>query len=79
MSYRNIPTTAYGVHIKIKEIRAFDQDSLKTRLQDIELQLAVERRKIASTGVSSKIVKVRNLKRTKARILTIMKERGVTK
>ena len=79
MSYRNIPVPNYGVLIKIKEIRVLNQDALKAQLQDLELQLSVERRKIASTGVSSKVVKVRDLKRTRARILTIMKEKGVTR
>ena len=55
-----------------------DGDGLKARLRDIELQLSVEKRKIASTGVSSKVVKVRELKRTRARIKTIMKEKGVS-
>jgi ribosomal protein L29 len=79
LSYRNIPVPNYGVLIKIKEIRVLNQDALKAQLQDLELQLSVERRKIASTGVSSKVVKVRDLKRTRARILTIMKEKGVTR
>jgi ribosomal protein L29 len=55
-----------------------NEDTLKSRLRDIELQLSVEKRKIASTGVSSKVIKVRELRRTRARIKTIMKEKGVS-
>ncbi|MCL5423908.1 MAG: 50S ribosomal protein L29 [Candidatus Marsarchaeota archaeon] len=43
---------------------------------ELALELAIERRNIAATGVSSKIIKVRSIRRTIARIQTILKERG---
>jgi ribosomal protein L29 len=62
--------------IKVKDIRALNNDSLKTTLDQLVLELNIERRKIASTGVSSKIVKTREIRRTIARIKTILNERG---
>ncbi|MCL5100190.1 MAG: 50S ribosomal protein L29 [Candidatus Marsarchaeota archaeon] len=62
--------------IKIKDIRALPTTTLKSRLDELSLELAIEKRKVASTGVSSKVVKTRELKKTIARINTILKERG---
>ena len=59
------------------EIRALSDDVLKSKVNDLTLELAIERRKVASTGVSSKVVKIRDMKKTIARIKTIMNERGV--
>ncbi len=56
-------------------------EALKTKLHEVQFDLGIERRKIAATGVSSKKVKVRELKKTVAKILTILNERqkGVKK
>ncbi len=62
--------------IKIKDIRALSDDSLKTTRGNLVLELNIEKRKIASTGVSSKVVKTKEIRRTIARINTILKERG---
>ncbi len=51
-------------------------ESLKTTLGQLELELNMERRKIASTGVSSKSGRSRTIRKTIARISTILKERG---
>ena len=45
-------------------------------IDQLSLELSIERRKIASTGVSSKIVKNREIRRTIAKINTVLKERG---
>lgn len=65
-----------GVNIKVKEIRTLSLDALKTTRDQLVLELNIERRKIASTGVSSKVVKTREIRRTIARINTILNERG---
>jgi len=62
--------------IKAKELRGLSDKELKTKLDDLNLEEAIEKRKIAATGVSSKVVKIRDIKRTIARILTILNERG---
>ena len=63
--------------MKIKELRSLSNDALKAKLDEVRLDVSIEKRKIASTGVSSKKVKVRELKRTVAQILTLLRERGV--
>ncbi|MCL5675145.1 MAG: 50S ribosomal protein L29 [Candidatus Marsarchaeota archaeon] len=59
-----------------KELRSLSNDALSARLGELRLEIAVERRKIASTGVSSKKVKLKEMKKTIARVMTILKERG---
>ncbi|MGC8586489.1 MAG: 50S ribosomal protein L29 [Candidatus Micrarchaeia archaeon] len=63
--------------IKIKDLRPLTVDELKERRNQLLLELSIEKRKIASTGVSSKTVKTRELRRTIARINTLLKEKGV--
>ncbi len=64
--------------MRIKELRAMSADALTGKLQQLTLDLSIEKRKIAATGVQSKKVKVREMRRTKAQILTLLKEKGVT-
>jgi ribosomal protein L29 len=52
-------------------------DVLVGKLGELSLELGIEKRKTASTGVASKVVKTREIRRTIARIKTILKERGV--
>jgi ribosomal protein L29 len=52
------------------------EESLKDNLKQLTLELSIEKRKIASTGVASKVVKTRAIRRTIARINTILNERG---
>ncbi len=63
-------------YIKVRDIRALSTDALKSTLNQLVLDLNIEKRKIASTGVSSKVVNTREIRRTIARINTILKERG---
>ncbi len=60
----------------IKELREMSTDALKVKLQQLNMDMAIEKRKIAATGVASKKVKTRELRRARAKILTLMKERG---
>ena len=64
------------LNIKVNEIRALPDAALKQKLNELALELGIEKRKIASTGVASKVVKTREIRRTMARIQTILKERG---
>jgi ribosomal protein L29 len=63
--------------MKIKELRALSNEALMAKLKELKLDKGIEKRKIVSTGVSSKQVKLREMKRTIAQILTLLKERGV--
>ncbi len=62
--------------MKIKDIRGMQNDALASTRDQLVLELNIERNKTASTGVQSKIVKVREIRRTIARINTMLKERG---
>lgn len=62
--------------MKINDIRKLPDSALKTNMDGLVLELNIEKRKTASTGVASKVVKTREIRRTIARIKTILKERG---
>jgi len=64
-------------YIKIKEIKNLENNGLISKLNDLELELSKEKQKIKSTGVASKIVKLREMRKTIARIKTILSQRGV--
>ncbi|OJI06847.1 MAG: 50S ribosomal protein L29 [Candidatus Micrarchaeum sp. ARMAN-1] len=55
------------------------ENALKTKVGELNLELAIEKRKVAATGVSSKVVKIREMKKTIARIKTVLNERGAEK
>jgi ribosomal protein L29 len=63
--------------MRINDLRVMGAEALKSKKDQLALELSIEKRKIASTGVQSKKVKVRELKRTLAQILTLLKEKGV--
>jgi len=65
--------------MKIKDIRGMQEDALASTRDQLVLELNIERSKTASTGVQSKIVKIREIRRTIARINTMLKERGAKK
>jgi len=65
--------------IKIKDIKALNENELRNRMKDLILELQIERSKVASTGVSSKVVKAKEIRRTIARIKTVLNERGASK
>ncbi len=63
--------------IRTKELRGLSNDALVSRYNELKLESSIERRKIAATGVASKKTKAREMRRTKAQILTLLNERGV--
>ncbi len=63
--------------MKIKDLRSLPNESLMVKLSELKLDAAIERRKIAATGVASKKVKIREIRRTIAQVLTLLSERGV--
>jgi ribosomal protein L29 len=62
--------------IKIQELRSLSENALKTKRGELELELSIEKRKVASTGVASKVIKSRDIRKTIARINTLLNERG---
>lgn len=63
--------------MRMKELRGLSNDALKVKLGELKLEVGIEKRKIASTGVASKETKAREMRRTIAQILTLLNERGV--
>ena len=63
--------------MKIKDLRSLQNEALMAKLAELRLDSAIERRKIAATGVASKKVKIKEIRRTVAQILTLLNERGV--
>ncbi len=64
--------------MRIKELRSMNTDMLKSRLQQLQFDLNVEKRKVAATGVQGKKVKVKEVRRTIAQIMTLLKEKGAS-
>lgn len=64
--------------MKIKDLRSLSNEALASKLKDLKLELGIEKRTIASTGVASKKIKAGEIKRSIAQILTLLKERGVS-
>jgi ribosomal protein L29 len=63
--------------MKINDLRSLPSEGLIAKLAELRLDAAIENRKIAATGVASKKVKIRDIKRTIAQVLTLLSERGV--
>ena len=63
--------------MKIKDLRSLQNEALMAKLAELRLDAAIEKRKIAATGVASKKVKIREIKRTIAQVLTLLNQRGV--
>jgi ribosomal protein L29 len=63
--------------MKINDLRALSNEALAARLAELRLDSSIEKRKIVATGVSSKKIKIREMRRTIAQILTLLNERGV--
>lgn len=60
---------------KISELRDLAAEELESRLVDLRADIAKERALSASGTRAEKPAKVRNMRRTVARILTILKEK----
>ncbi len=65
--------------MRVNDLRALSTDALGAKLGELRLDLHIEKRKIASTGVASKKGKTREIRRTIAQIMTLLNERGAQK
>lgn len=63
--------------MKIKNLKSLSNEGLMAKLDELRLESSIEKRKIAATGVASKKVKIREIRRTIAQILTLLSQRGV--
>jgi large subunit ribosomal protein L29 len=63
--------------MRTQDIRSLSTDALQLKINELRLEMGIEKKNIAATGVASKKVKIREMRRTMAKILTILRERGV--
>lgn len=63
--------------MKTQDIRALSTEALNTKINELRIEMGIEKKNIAATGVASKKVKIREMRRTLAKINTILTERGV--
>lgn len=61
--------------IKIKELRALESDGLEKKLDELRLELNAELGSVAAGGRASNPGRIKELRRTIARILTLQRER----
>ena len=62
--------------MRINDLRALSNEALAAKLNELVLEKGIEKRKIAATGVASKKIKLKELRKTVAQIETLLKERG---
>ena len=65
--------------LRIKEMRRMGNEELKERLQELRTELATEKGAIASGTRAENPGKIKELRRTIARILTVLHERETGK
>lgn len=65
--------------LKIKEIRGFSTDERKKKLKELKAELMHERGVSAMGGSSPSPGKIRQIRTSIARILTVMQEEGESK
>ncbi len=63
--------------MRMNDLKSLSSEALASKLKDLRLEIGIERRTIKSTGVASKKIKSRELRRTVAQILTLLNQRGV--
>ncbi len=65
--------------MKIKEIRAMSEKDFRVKLEELDKEL-IKLNAQAATGTQMKSPgRIRQLKKTKAQILTVLKEKGMQK
>ena len=65
--------------IKKKEMKNLSNDELKEKLQELSIELSSEKAAIASGTRAENPGRVREIRKTIARILTILNQRGAGK
>ena len=63
--------------LRMKELKAMEPEIMKEKLAELRKELGIERGTVAGSGKASNSGKMREMRRTIARILTIFKEKGI--
>ena len=65
--------------LKVKDMRGFTTEELEAKMLEIKAELAKEKGSISSGTKAENPGKIKNLRRTIARILTVIKEKQMQK
>ena len=63
--------------LRVNDIRKLDADALKSKLTELRNELRIDRASVASGGKASNPGRIKELRRSIARILTILKEKKI--
>ena len=63
--------------LRVNELRTLESEALKGRLRELRNELRVDRGNVASGGKASNPGRIKELRRSIARILTVCREKGV--
>ncbi|MEM3555341.1 MAG: 50S ribosomal protein L29 [Candidatus Micrarchaeia archaeon] len=63
--------------LRASELRQMDVDALKSKLAELKNELRVERGHVAGGGRATNPGRIREVRRSIARVLTVLKEKGV--
>jgi large subunit ribosomal protein L29 len=63
--------------IRVSELREMDVEVLKNKLAELKNELRVERGHIAGGGRATNPGRIKEIRRSIARVLTVLKEKGV--
>ncbi|MEM5843472.1 MAG: 50S ribosomal protein L29 [Candidatus Aenigmatarchaeota archaeon] len=65
------------VLLKTKQLRSLDVNELKNKLKELKLELFKERSAVAMRRIGKNTKRIRDLRKNIARILTILREKGI--
>ena len=63
--------------LRVSEMRQMEVDVLKNKLAELRNELRIDRGSVSSGGKASNPGRIKELRRSIARILTVLKEKGV--
>ncbi len=62
--------------MKMNDVRKMSDDELRARINELKLDLGIEKRKQVSSGVASKKNKSKEMRRSVAQAFTELRQRG---
>lgn len=63
--------------VRVSELRQMEIEALKSKLSELRNELRVDKGHVASGGKASNPGRIKEMRRSIARILTVLKEKGV--
>jgi large subunit ribosomal protein L29 len=63
--------------LRVNELRTMESEALKNRLTELRNELRIDKGSVASGGKASNPGRIKELRRSIARILTVCREKGI--